>query len=414
MRRLVLVCAVLILVASSAFAEPYYSVLFGQSCFLCHQNPSGRGLRSTYGSQFFAPRYASYFTISDSILARYSPQLSPSVLIGADFRSIYMAEDAPVKGQRSGFSAPFGSNTGSDNEMNATIYLALQPTEFLTLRYTQDLVGTYYGYRRFEAYGVAHTSLLHSYVKVGQFQENYGWAFSDHTTYVRTGLWEGYTGGVSGANPPIPPLYGVGSEIGISKWRINVTGSYTEAADQPYEPGPTDTQKRWVARAMIQEGIEKLGLEFTGGGSWWYMPGFGTDSSRQRWWGGFGGIGWQGIPNTMNCSRGFGFLSSALLFEYDRKAWHPTYAPTSVTGAYSTTQLSIMAQPGIWLVGTYDWLDNTGRKDGNEATRYSYGLQVFPWPWVDLMPMYRLYKPQTTSGDRSSVRHIEVQAHFLF
>ena len=413
MKRLLMVLSVALILTSIASAEPYYSVLFGQSCFLCHQNPSGRGLRSTYGSQFFAPRYQPTWKPDDSTLARMSPMLTPAILIGADFRTIYMAEDAPVSGQGSGFSAPFSTNTGSDNQMNATIYLAFQPTDRISLRYTQDLVGDFYGVRRFEAFGMAHVLPFHGYVKVGQFQENYGWAFSDHTAYVRTGLWEGYSGSVT--SPPIPPRYGVGGEVGIAPYNVSITGSFTQTAEPVGEPGPADSQKRWTARIMAQQGIEKLGLEFTGGVSGRYQPVFGDETTREKWWGGFGGIGWQGIADVMGCKSGFGFLTTAALFEYDRKAWTPTVPGPSVISAYSTTQLSVMVHPGVWVLGAYDWLDNTGKKDGNEARRTSVGLQFFPWPWVDLSPVYRLYKPPTTSsGQRARIRHFEAQAHFLF
>jgi hypothetical protein len=414
MRRLLVVLLAALVVTSSALAEPYYSVLFGQSCFLCHQNPTGRGLRSTYGSQYFAPRYLPTWPPSDSMLAKFSPQLGSSVIIGADIREIWMSEDTPVPGQRGGLSAPFGTNTGTDANMNGTIYLAFQPTDYISLRYTQDLRNSL----RYEAYGMVNGSLhkipLHGYIKAGQFQENFGWAFSDHTAFVRTGLWEGYTGGVSGANPPTPPRYGAGGEVGLSGYHVTLTGSLTDDADAAFPPGPQDMPKRWVARAMVQQGVEKLGLEFTGGGSWRYEPSYGAASTRERWWGGFGGIGWQGMANTLGCKDGFGFLSTAALFEYDRKAWSPTWYPTAVTSAYSTTQLSIMVHPGVWVLGAYDWLDNTGLKDGNEAQRYSVGVQLFPWTWVDISPMYRLYKPVPMPGMKSRVRHGELQAHFQF
>jgi hypothetical protein len=66
------------------------------------------------------------------------------------------------------------------------------------------------------------------------------------------------------------------------------------------------------------------------------------------------------------------------------------------------------------MIGAYDWLDNTGESDGNEAQRYSMGLQLFPWPWLDILPIYRLYKPPADLSTKSTVQHAELQAHFLF
>lgn len=409
MRRLLPVLLTSFVLTSLAWAEPHYSVLFGQACFLCHQNPTGRGLRSTYGSQFFATRYLPKWVPSDSVLAKMSPQLSPSVLVGVDFRQIWMAEDAPAAGQRSGLSAPFAANTGTDAEMAATLYLAFQPSDKVSLRYTQDLRNM----QRWEAYGIAYFLPFHGYVKAGQFQENYGWAFADHSAFVRSGLW-GSTYFGHPSDQPTPPYYGVGSEIGFSPNHVSISASFTDDANLAI-PGPQDMQKRWVGRIMGQEGIQKLGLEFTGGVNGWYAPSFGGDATRQKWWGGFGGIGWQGISDKFGCSKGFGFLTTSALFEYDRKAWTPSLTGYSVVSAYSTTQLSVMVQPGVWVLGAYDWLDNTGKKDGNEARRYSAGLQLFPYPWVDLVPIYRLYKPPVVNpGDKPRIRHFEMQAHFLF
>jgi hypothetical protein len=188
--------------------------------------------------------------------------------------------------------------------------------------------------------------------------------------------------------------------------------SYTDDAGQT--PAPFDVQKHWVARAMVQKGIQPLGLEFTAGGNYFHAPSMGGDSSKQRRWGGFGGIGWQGLDGVAGCDRGFGFLTTALLFEYDRKAWTPPGQRRSMTSAYSTTQVNIMLHPGIWAVGMYDWLDNSGRKDGNETKRLSLGAQFFPWPWVDILPMYRIYSPAPTAEPTRNINHLEVQAHFFF
>lgn len=320
-----------------------------------------------------------------------------------------MSESTPSPEARTGLSAPFSTNTGTNALMQGNLYFAFQPTDQLTFRYTQDLVNT----SRYEAYGTAHVLPLHGYVKVGQFQDNYGWGFADHTAFVRTGLWEGYDGGPYAS--PTPPQFSVGGEIGFSPQPFNLTVSYTDAAGQV--PAPMDVQKHWTARAMAQKGISSLGLEFTGGASYFHAPAMGSDFPKQQRWGGFGGIGWQGISDAMGCKTGFGFLTSALLFEYDRKAWRPLSAPSPITSAYATAQLSTMIHPGVWLLGAYDWLDNnTEANDANKAERTSVGVQFFPWPWVDITPMYRLYVPSSSpvSPHSRNIRHLEMQVHFLF
>jgi len=226
---------------------------------------------------------------------------------------------------------------------------------------------------------------------------------------------------VGGANPPTPPGYGIGAQLGVRPKSFDITASYTDNADA-VTPGPQDTQKRWYARVLAQHGIEGLGLQFSLGGSWFDSPGYNNPRfeqalPQQQAWGGFGGIGWQGIT-MKGYENGFGFLTTALLFEYDRKAWTPFTAPNPVTSAYSTTQLSVMIKPGCWIVGTYDWLDNnTETKDqltGSSAERKSVGLQLFPLPWIDVMPVYRVYVPSSSQGHMRNIQHGELQVHMLF
>ena len=87
-----------------------------------------------------------------------------------------------------------------------------------------------------------------------------------------------------------------------------------------------------------------------------------------------------------------------------------------MTAAYSTTQASVMVQPGVWLVGAYDWMDNGWRDipgyEDPQAERTTLGLQVFPLPWIEISPRYRLYN--LAGGAPRNKQLMEVQAHFFF
>jgi hypothetical protein len=418
-----------LLLAASAQSEPHFSAITGQSCFLCHANPSGRGMRSLYGSQFFGPTYLSMRPIEEKVLEKLKPQLSESVTIGCDLRTIWMSENTQDKDKQAGLSAPLSTNTGTIAQMEGYVYFAFQPTEKFLIYYSQG-IATAEGH--FEAFGLANVLPLKGYIKAGQFQENYGWIFADHTSFVRTGLFSDYAG--QEGDSPHPPHYAVGAEIGLRPYKFDLTASFT--GDQTSAPIPRDSQKKWFVRGQFQQGIEKLALQFTAGGSWFLAPykavdpeyGYPSESQRNEAWGGFAGIGWQGLQEQMGCRGGFGFLASSLLFEYDRRAWSPlnprfgqqneplNLAP--VTSAYCTSQLSVMVQPGVWLLGQYDWMDN-GYNPSSDPTntnfkskRTTLGLQVFPLPWVELSPRYRVQKlAGIAARDKQS---IELQAHFIF
>jgi len=411
-------CLTLLLIAATALrAEPQYSALFGQSCYLCHAGATGRGMRSLYGSQFFGATYLPFKPVSFELLEKVKPKLSESVSIGADLRTIWMSENTQVESAQAGLSAPLSTNTGAITQMEGYLYFALQPTEQVLLYYSQGIAQAG---GRFEAYGQANVLPWHGFVKAGQFQENYGWVLADHTSFVRTGLFADYNGTATAT--PDAPLYGTGAELGFHPKFFDVTASFTNASNT--FPHARDTQKRWFARASVQHGIESLGLQFSAGGSWFLAPrkyadpeySFFGQQKRLEGWGGFGGIGWQGLQDRFGCHGGFGFLTTAVLFEYDRKAWTDTDSLLAVTAAYSTTQASVMVQPGVWLTGAYDWMDNGWRDipgyEDPQAERTTLGLQVFPLPWIEISPRYRLYN--LAGGAPRNKQLMEVQAHFFF
>jgi hypothetical protein len=236
-------------------------------------------------------------------------------------------------------------------------------------------------------------------------------------------LFGGYDGTAAGI--PHPVTYGTGAEIGFRPAFLEATASYTN--DASIVPNPRDSQKRWFARIQAQRGLNSLGLQFTAGASWMLAPykpvdpeySFYSKLDRSETWGGFGGIGWQGLSDVAGCTSGFGFLSTALLFEYDRRALTPRdlstgqYLPPT-TAAYSTAQASVMVQQGIWLTAAYDWMDNGYAVDHGKAEveRTTIGAQFFPLPWLEISPRYRLISPagQALRNQRMG----EVQAHFFF
>lgn len=260
MKHLVKAVMMTLLLAGAASAEPHYSVLFGQSCFLCHTNPTGRGMRSLYGSQFFSPTYLPIKPVAAELLERIKPQLSDAVTIGADLRTIWLSENTQSDSAAAGLSAPLSTNTGTIAQMQGNIYLALAPSDQFLIYYSQGIAQAS---GHFEAFGLANVLPLNGFVKAGQFQENFGWIFADHTSFVRTGMFMNYMG-MSG-DTPHPPEYGVGAEVGIRPKYVDLTASFTNAQTQI--PMTRDTQKRWFARGQVQQGIQSWGLQVAAGGA---------------------------------------------------------------------------------------------------------------------------------------------------
>lgn len=433
-----LLCAALV---STTFARPQYSTLFGQSCFLCHASPTGNGMRELYGSQFFGPQYLPVKPISFATIEKIKPKLSESVTIGADLRTIWLAtnvvqpdtlQDGTVYYPEAGLSDQFSTNTGTNAQMEGNLYIQFRPTEQFMLylsRGVADASG------RMEAYGMANLKGFKAWVKGGQFQENYGFRFADHTSYVRTGLLSGYDGGP--ISSPTPPGYGVGMEVGTRMLSFDLSGSFTSA--QSNTPMDRDQQKRWIMRAYGQHRIPfAQKWVVSAGGSWFHAPGkaadpeigFPGEATRAVSWGGFGGIAFEGIHDKMGSGHGasnFGWLATSLLFEYDRKDWITPFlwtfqqnlSPFAVTSAYATGQLEVMAYQGVWVRAAYDWMDNAETSSiGGEAERTSLGVASYVLPWVEVSVMHRLYSaspvPGSTTEQSRNKKQIEAQLHVFF
>lgn len=433
MRKFLLILFALgALSVSSALARPQYSALFGQSCFLCHANPTGNGMRELYGSQFFGPQYLPVKPVSFETIEKLKPKLSDNVTIGADFRTIWLSTNTQDVDTEAGLSAPLSTNTGTAAQMEGNIYLQIRPTEQFMLYFSE---GVSDASGRREIYGMANLKGFKAWAKVGQFQENYGLRFADHTAYTRTGLWSGFDGGAFAT--PTPPHYGVGMELGTRIATIDLSGSYTAA--QSNIPMDRDQQKRWLLRAYGQRRLPFAPKwVVSAGGSWFHAPGKAADpetgfpgtASKTTAWGAFGGIAFEGIHGRMGTGNGasnFGWLATSLLVEYDRKNWlTPEFwtlpwaiTPFAITSAYATAQVEIMAYQGVWLRGAYDWLDNAETSSiAGEAERTSLGIASYVLPWVEVSVAHRLYSaskhPATGDPQARNKKQVEAQIHVFF
>lgn len=426
---LLILCALL---ATSSFARPQYSAIFGQSCFLCHANPTGNGMRELYGSQFFGPQYLPVRPVSFETIEKIKPKLSETVTIGADLRTIWLATNTQSETTEAGLSDAFSTNTGTVAQMEGNIYLQIRPTEQVMLyvsRGVSDVNG------RMEVYGMANLKGFKAWLKGGQFQENYGLRFADHTAYTRTGLWSGFDGGAFSS--PTPPHYGVGMEAGTRIVGFDISGSYTAA--QSNIPMDRDQQKRWMLRTYGQRRLPFAPKwVVSAGGSWFHAPGKAADpeigfpgtANKSTAWGGFGGIAFEGIHGRMGTGNGasnFGWLATSLLIEYDRKnsitpefwTFPREISPFAITSAYATAQIEIMAYQGIWIQGAYDWLDNAETSSiGGEAERTTVGVASYVLPWVEVSLKHRLYSAgndaATGAAQSRNKKQIEAQLHLFF
>src|SRR5258706_46044 len=124
---LALACANAVAVFKAG-AVPRYSARYEQKCGLCHLNPTGGGMRTAYASQKLVPEEIAWSKAKPEILAGIEPRISKHVLIGTDFRELYLGSDAPLP-QRDFFQMQGDVYLDIELDPKVSLYFARHATD---------------------------------------------------------------------------------------------------------------------------------------------------------------------------------------------------------------------------------------------------------------------------------------------
>ncbi len=164
--------ALLCLGAYTARAEPYLAVQLGLKCGQCHVNPTGGGLRSTFGDIFAQTVLPAQHL--DTALDNWTGQLGPYLRAGGDLRF-----DAQVT------QAPQTSSVQEFSLEQTRVYLEAEVIPNRLLAYVDEQVAPGGALNR-EAY-VLYWSATHDwYVKAGQMYLPFGLRLQDQTAFILT------------------------------------------------------------------------------------------------------------------------------------------------------------------------------------------------------------------------------------
>jgi hypothetical protein len=319
-----------------AGAVPRYSARYGQRCGLCHVNPSGGGMRSTYASQQLVPDEIAWRRAAAESTLVPDPQITRSLAVGADFREIYA-----------------GSGDAAHNldffQMQGDLYLAFQLDARTSPYYDRSLTDSY------ELFGTAYVLPLTGYVKAGRFVPSCGWKFDDHTLYVRDAL---------GLAPPANS--DVGIEIGL-------------------QPGPLDVQLGLVNgnRGGTFDNDNRLAQ---------------SGNAIYRWSGGdlgagLGAAGYlqSGRQTDLKVGGACCYLTwrgLTWMGEVDLARREPADAER-VTSLVTSHELSWLARQGLELLATYDFFDPDKNYESGAKSRWGVGVHAMPRPYLALDAAYR-------------------------
>jgi hypothetical protein len=349
----------------AANAIPRYSARYGQKCLLCHQNPTGGGMRSTYASQFIVPVEMTMRDSGDDPGEGFDPYLNESITIGADMRTLaaYTADD-----QKHLESNLF--------QMQGDIYVSAQLDERFQVYFDRGISTSY------ELYGLGFILPAGGYVKMGRFAPDYGWRFADHKAYVRDML--GFA----------PPTHSdVGMEVGfypgtssISFAFLNGEGGSTRSAnDRP----------AIAARAelRLKPGPANLAI----GGSFYQDR---ESDGARRIAGPFAYVSWG--PLTW-------------LGEVDWEEDFSAAAGKDLTALAGSQEITWELRTGLALRGTVNFYDPDLDAKSGARSRYGIGFDVMPMPYLDVITMlnfHRFDEGSVIAGD--DYAQMEMMIHFFY
>jgi len=357
---------VVLLLASHADAIPRYAARYRQSCNLCHHDPSGGGLRSLYASQFIVPSEMAFRASTEEQLKRIRPDISESVTIGADVRTLHVYADE--------------ENLYNFFQMQGEIYAAFQADDRWSAVVNLDETASY------EIFALGYVLPWSGYVKVGRFVPLHGWKFDDHNYFVREEL---------GFDQPRNTDAGV--EVGFmpANTMLVVSAGNGNAGNTTFDNnkdlafGVTALRRFHVGPAGIALGVS------------YRRNRGGTGNANETQFGGpHGYVQWSRF---------------AWLWEVDGTRFGPITPGNDLDGLVTTHEVSWTLRRGVDLVGSYNFVDpNIDEKTG-ARTRLGIGVDVIATPFVNVQVRANnfQFEPGADVSGRNHWRS-EVQLHLFY
>ena len=167
-----LLLALLCLGACTARAEPYLAVQLGLKCGQCHVNPTGGGLRTTFGDIFAQTVLPAQHL--NTTLDNWTGQLGPYLRAGGDLRFDAQVTQAPKTPSVQEFSLE-----------QTRVYLEAEVIPNRLLAYVDEQVAPGGALNR-EAYALYWSATHDWYLKAGQMYLPFGLRLQDQTAFILT------------------------------------------------------------------------------------------------------------------------------------------------------------------------------------------------------------------------------------
>jgi hypothetical protein len=356
-------------------ALPKFASRVGVKCAACHVNPTGKGMRNTFGSTYGREElpmrtYKNVVDTSDdgkvtmtkediTNIDDFSTAITPNLSYGADFRTLYFYEA--------------NNKTSSLFQMQGDLYLNFRLNRQFLLYVDKGL------YTGFEVFGLAKVLPLDGYLKVGQFIPSYGTKIDDHTTFIRGGPYFPLNPALSIYRQGL--VFGerseqTGIEAGISPSIFSLQVGMFNGAPNAGLSGTNATKFKTISvrgDATIQSELINVNV----GGSFYNDP---NPTEKATFYGGFGSIT---VLKSLTLNGEFDYIQTPV-------------AGVTTTGFMSYTELNYVLVNGVDLKLGYDFYDpDKNLKTGSEA-RTNVGAEFFLMSGVEVRPLYRFNLEQPT------------------
>ncbi len=357
--RLAMTMTLLLGCIATARAEPYLAVRMGLKCAQCHENPTGGGLRTTFGNVF-----------AQNMLAAEQLEVGDEPWTGAVNRFISLGADLRAH----------GTYTDIPNQSTEDEFDLQEVRAYLQLNAIPDRVALYVDQRlapgtsnNLEAYGKLWFGNKAWYVKAGQMYLPFGLRLEDDTAFTRV---------APGINMNTPDN---GVELGFEggRWSAQLAVSNGTAGAQEDDQG-----KQWSLRAEHVQSAWRLGASASFNMS---------DAGDRNLYGVFAGvrtgpIAWLGEVDYIDDD---GFPNG------NRRLWA------------GLIEANWNFLKGHNLKLTAEGFDPDDDVDEDEQSRYSLFWEYTPLPYVQLRVGARLYDgiPQSDVQNR---RLVIAELHAFF
>jgi hypothetical protein len=386
--QLVVPAALLLLGATPSLSTPRYSMRAGQNCLLCHQNPSGGGMRSEYASQsLMRERLAMSCAGGGGQGAEVlpSPRLGDNVVLGADMRTALLDRT--------------DQDTGNNFLlMQGSLYVSFELEPRVSL-YVQEEFGQGAA-RAFELYALGFLLPASGYVKVGRFVPAFGWKYDDHRAFTRREFV---------FLPAFPPHSDTGVEVGflpgpLSLQMAATNGEFASAREQ-------NDELAWTARGELRHDF--AGGHAALGGSYYQHRGTRGGATAATGEDVYAGGPFAGVR--------VGRAMWLGEFDWTHREMAAPGVSRSVFRTFTTSQeLSWELIQGLDAVATYDFHDVDLDRASGAVSRIGAAVSALPRAWMGLYAGVSFYRAEdgpdlaTRAGGSADATETNVMVHLLY